>query len=97
VEALVLRRSDSSDLARIVHVGRRRALAAVPRAHAAEKPIQGLEQTADAPDATKGWPPVSDRKIRVGLVSEYYHYMDQLIASHKDWCVGLPPPSRCRG
>jgi predicted dehydrogenase len=37
-------------------------------APAAEKPIQGFEQTADAPDATKGWQPVSNRKIRVGLV-----------------------------
>lgn len=32
------------------------------------KPIQGFEKTADAPDASAGWQPVSDRKIRVGLV-----------------------------
>lgn len=37
-------------------------------AHAAEKPIQGFEKVADAPDASKGWKPFSDRKIRVGLV-----------------------------
>lgn len=37
-------------------------------AHAAEKPIQGFEKATDAPDASKGWRPVSDRKIRVGLV-----------------------------
>ena len=35
---------------------------------AAEKPIQGLEKVADDPDASKGWRPVSDRRIRVGLV-----------------------------
>ncbi len=35
---------------------------------AAEKTIQGFEQSPDAPDASKGWQPVSDRKIRVGLV-----------------------------
>ena len=39
-----------------------------PVVHAAEKPIQGFEKTADAPDASKGWQPISDRKIRVGLV-----------------------------
>lgn len=37
-------------------------------ARAAEKPIQGFEKVADAPDASKGWQPISDRKIRVGLV-----------------------------
>jgi predicted dehydrogenase len=35
---------------------------------AAEKPIQGLEKVADDPDASKGWRPVSDRRIRVGIV-----------------------------
>lgn len=34
----------------------------------AEKPIQGFEQVPDSPDASKDWQPVSDRKIRVGLV-----------------------------
>jgi len=33
-----------------------------------EKPIPGLEETPTAPDAAKGWTPVSDRKIRVGIV-----------------------------
>jgi len=36
--------------------------------HAAEKPIQGFEKAVDGPDISKGWQPVSDRKIRVGLV-----------------------------
>lgn len=44
------------------------ALGFSPLARAAEKPIQGFEPTTDAPDASKGWQPVSDRKIRVGLV-----------------------------
>lgn len=39
-----------------------------PGVQAAEKPIQGFEAAAVAPDASKGWKPVSDRKIRVGLV-----------------------------
>jgi hypothetical protein len=33
-----------------------------------EKTIQGFEKRPDNPDASKGWTPVSDRKIRVGLV-----------------------------
>src|ERR1051325_3056479 len=32
------------------------------------KPIQGFEKSADDPNASAGWQPVSDRKIRVGLV-----------------------------
>jgi predicted dehydrogenase len=35
---------------------------------AAEKPIQGLEKVPDDPNASKGWRPVSDRRIRVGIV-----------------------------
>ncbi len=34
---------------------------------AAEKPIQGFEQRTDAPDASAGWKPVSDRRIRLGI------------------------------
>ncbi len=33
-----------------------------------EKPIQGFERGADDPNASKGWKPVSDRKLRVGIV-----------------------------
>lgn len=32
-----------------------------------KKPIQGFEESKD-PDASKGWKPISDRKIRVGIV-----------------------------
>ncbi len=34
----------------------------------AEPPIQGFERTPTAPDASEGWKPVSDRKVRVGIV-----------------------------
>ncbi len=37
-------------------------------ANAAEKPIQGFETAKDDPNASKDWKPVSDRKIRVGIV-----------------------------
>ncbi len=37
-------------------------------AKSAEKPIQGFEKVAEDPNASKGWQPVSDRKIRVGIV-----------------------------
>ncbi len=33
-----------------------------------EKPIQGFEEAPTDPNASKGWKPVSDRKIRVGIV-----------------------------
>jgi predicted dehydrogenase len=35
---------------------------------AAEQTIQGFERGPEDPEATKGWQPVSDRKIRVGIV-----------------------------
>jgi len=37
-------------------------------ARAAEKPIRGFEPAPDDPNASNEWRPVSDRKIRVGLV-----------------------------
>lgn len=33
-----------------------------------KKPIQGFEKAVDSPDASKGWTPISDRKIRFGIV-----------------------------
>jgi predicted dehydrogenase len=33
-----------------------------------KKPIQGFEETPTDPNASKAWKPVSDRKIRVGIV-----------------------------
>src|SRR5207253_701127 len=41
-------------------------LAAASRA--AEKPIQGFEKSKPTTDVSKDWKPISDRKIRVGLV-----------------------------
>ncbi len=35
---------------------------------AQEKVIQGFEKGATDPDASRGWQPTSDRKIRVGIV-----------------------------
>ena len=43
-------------------------LAAQRLAQAAEPPIQGFERSADSPVAAQGWQPVSDRKIRVGII-----------------------------
>jgi predicted dehydrogenase len=37
-------------------------------AEAQQKPIQGFDKAADDPNASKGWQPVSDRKIRAGIV-----------------------------
>src|SRR5262245_32529796 len=33
-----------------------------------DKPIQGFQKTAASADSSAGWTPISDRKIRVGLV-----------------------------
>src|SRR5438552_11682871 len=39
-----------------------------PAGHGEGKPIQGFEKAPDDPNAARGWKPVSDRKIRVGIV-----------------------------
>ena len=44
------------------------ALAVTPTARSQDKPIQGLQALPTPADASKGWKPVSDRKLRVGLV-----------------------------
>jgi predicted dehydrogenase len=50
-------------------VGLAAAAIGLPQAvHAAEKPIQGFEKGPEDLNASKGWVPVSDRKIRVGIV-----------------------------
>lgn len=49
------------------------AAAGLPVAgRAAEKTIPGFEQQAPDPNATLGWKPVSDRKVRVGIVGYGY-------------------------
>jgi predicted dehydrogenase len=37
-------------------------------ARAQEKPIQGFEKTPTSPNASRGWQPISDRKLRLGIV-----------------------------
>src|SRR5207248_1935527 len=44
------------------------ALALTSEVHAEEKIIQGFEKTPADPNASKAWKPVSDRKVRVGIV-----------------------------
>src|SRR5512136_1083260 len=45
------------------------AAIALPHASsAADKAIQGFEKAPPAPDASAGWQPLSDRKLRVGIV-----------------------------
>ncbi len=44
------------------------ALGLTGSASAQQKPIQGFEQSPTDPNASKAWKPVSDRKIRVGIV-----------------------------
>ncbi|MBI4580292.1 MAG: Gfo/Idh/MocA family oxidoreductase [Planctomycetes bacterium] len=44
------------------------ALGLTGPAQAEEKPIQGFEKEPVDEDVSKGWEPVSDRKVRVGLV-----------------------------
>jgi predicted dehydrogenase len=36
--------------------------------YAQQKPIQGFEKAATDPNASKGWQPISDRRIRFGIV-----------------------------
>jgi predicted dehydrogenase len=43
-------------------------LAGAGLAQEKEKPIQGFEQAPTDPAASQGWEPISDRKIRVGIV-----------------------------
>ncbi len=44
------------------------ALGLNAQAQTPQKPIAGFEKSATDPNASKGWKPVSDRRIRVGLV-----------------------------
>lgn len=85
------------------------ALAVTPTAHAQEKVIQGFEKAPTAPDASKGWKPVSDRKLRVGLVGygvcqfgAAFGFQDhpnvEVVAVSDlipDRCAGLAKAARC--
>jgi len=44
------------------------ALGVANSGRGAEKPIQGFERAAQNPNASEGWKPISDRKLRVGIV-----------------------------
>jgi len=84
------------------------ALSAAP-ALAAEPQIQGFERTQDGIDPSKGWQPISDRKIRVGIVGfgvcrfgAEFGFQDhpnvQVIAVSDlipDRCAGLSKACRC--
>ena len=85
------------------------ALALPMAARSAEKPIQGFEKTAEDPNASKSWKPVSDRKIRVGIagygVCQFgaaFGFQDhpnvQVVAVSDlipDRCAGLAKACRC--
>jgi len=71
--------------------------------------IPGFEKSADAPDASKGWKPVSDRKVRVGIVGygvckfgAEFGFQDhpnvEIVAVSDlfpDRCAGLAKACRC--
>ena len=44
------------------------ALGIQSKTDAAEKPIQGFEKSPGDPNASEGWKPISERKVRVGIV-----------------------------
>ncbi len=44
------------------------ALALAQSAQSQQQPIQGFEKAPTDPDASKGWQPFSDRRLRVGIV-----------------------------
>ncbi len=44
------------------------ALGFASRARGGEQPIQGVEKAPNDPNASKNWQPVSDKKVRVGIV-----------------------------
>jgi predicted dehydrogenase len=74
-----------------------------------EKPIQGFEKAPTDPNASKGWKPVSDRRIRVGIVGygvcqfgAAFSFQDhpnvEVVAVSDlipDRCAGLAKACRC--
>jgi predicted dehydrogenase len=84
-------------------------LGASALARGAEQPIQGFEKEKTTPDASKGWTPYSDRKIRVGLVgygvckfAAAFGFQDhpnvEVVAVSDlipDRCAGLAKAARC--
>lgn len=78
-------------------------------AAAEEKPIQGFEKAATDKDASKGWTPVSDRKLRVGIAGygvcrfgaafSFQDHPNVTVAAvtdlDPDKCAGLAKACRC--
>ena len=85
------------------------ALALTPTAQSQEKVIQGFEKAPTDPNASKAWKPISDRKIRVGLVgygacqfAAQFGFQDhpnvEVVAVSDlipDRCAGLAKAARC--
>src|SRR5690242_18637615 len=85
------------------------AAVGLSRAHAQPKAIPGLEKAAEDPNAAKGWQPVSDRKIRMGIVGyglcqfgAAFGFQDhpnvEIVAVSDlfpDRCAGLAQACRC--
>jgi predicted dehydrogenase len=85
------------------------AVAFAQTARSQEKVIQGFEKTPTTQDVSKGWKPISDRKIRVGLVGygvcqfgAAFSFQDhpnvEVVAVSDlipDRCAGLAKAARC--
>ena len=77
---------------------------------AADKPIQGFEETSTGANTSKDWKPVSDRKVRVGIAGyglcrfgAAFSFQDhpnvEVVAVtdlFPDRCAGLAKACRCR-
>jgi predicted dehydrogenase len=78
-------------------------------AHGEEKPIQGFEKAPVTPEVSRGWTPVSDRRIRVGIAGygvcrfgAAFSFQDhpnvEIVAVSDivpDRCAGLSKACRC--
>ena len=104
-------KSNGSSLTRrsfLQSIGIASATLALERTAAADV-IPGFEKSADAPDASKGWKPASDRKVRVGIVGygvckfgAEFGFQDhpnvEIVAVSDlfpDRCAGLAKACRC--
>lgn len=86
------------------------ALSVTSLASAAEKPIQGFDETGSNPADARKWQPISDRRIRVGLVGFglckfaaafgfQNHPNVEIVAVSDlipDRCAGLAKAARCQ-
>jgi predicted dehydrogenase len=107
-DLLALRRSRRSFIA-AMGLGSA-ALALTQRLPGQDKVIQGFERTATDPKSTTGWKPISDRKLRVGIVGyglckfgAEFGFQDhpnvEVVAVSDlipDRCAGLAKACRCQ-